>query len=287
MKIPFRKNRLTPAWTYRASGIIWRLLVDARDTLVGETRDQEQKTASFFAVDAATGRELWSGLLLEEPWWIGIEAVEEGILFLHAYEQPNLPAHQGVWAVDARTGTILWNTPEVAFLFSSGEYVYAQKSLFDRRVFVRINRATGEPSDIDHETIQNVRQEAIDRTVDQTSVFPVVTDLPHLSADIGEIVRQELAGREGSGMMEHIDLGKTLLFSYYLPGASSTPERPLFENTFCIYARSERTLFYREVLEHGATAMLPGTFFVNGGRVYFVKDRRHLVAVRLPEEEDS
>jgi len=286
--MPVIENGLSPDWSYRSSGIIWRILVDETGYIVGESRDQQKKEASFFALSEREGTELWSGLTLDESWWVGMEAVERGILYLHTYEQPNLPAHQGIWAVDVKTGKILWQSPDVSFLFVHGENVYTHKSLFERRAFVGMNRLSGEladPPEIDHKTIQNYRQRALDRASRELCAYPLVYNSSQVSPKVAEIVVAETGMKDGGVSVEYALQGTILILSYYLPGASSSPGGPRYENSFCIHDMRENECLYRIALDIQATAPLPDTFFIREGRVYFVKDRHHLFAVRLPNKE--
>jgi len=49
----FRSDRLSPEWTYTADGMLWRLFCARGGRLVGECRDQEKKTATFFCWTSA------------------------------------------------------------------------------------------------------------------------------------------------------------------------------------------------------------------------------------------
>src|SRR5450759_102613 len=104
----FQKKQLKPAWSYTTEGVLWRLLFSETNFIVGEDRDTEKKEVSFFCLNASNGDVLWKDISFAEPWWIGIEGIVHGKVFLHGFKKPDMPEHGRIIAVDLGTGRELW-----------------------------------------------------------------------------------------------------------------------------------------------------------------------------------
>jgi len=111
----FSKKSLKPSWSYSPQGIIWRILVGKRDHIVGECRDNEQKKATFFCLNGISGQPLWENKGMNEPWWVGIEAVHQDVVLVHGFEQPDMPGHRGIEAWKLETGEELWRNEETTY----------------------------------------------------------------------------------------------------------------------------------------------------------------------------
>jgi len=49
-------NTLKTLWNFSQKGNLWRFFFAGKDTIVGETRDNEEKIVYFFSLDANTGK---------------------------------------------------------------------------------------------------------------------------------------------------------------------------------------------------------------------------------------
>ncbi|MBS4028163.1 MAG: DUF4905 domain-containing protein, partial [Ignavibacteriales bacterium] len=85
----FSKKQLRPVWQYTCDGILWRLKVSNNRLILGEDRNTEAKTVSYFCVEETTGKILWKNLKFDEPFWIGINAVYNNVAYFHEYESPS------------------------------------------------------------------------------------------------------------------------------------------------------------------------------------------------------
>jgi len=69
----FKEKQLKPSWNYDAGTLIWRIYITSNNFIVGETRNQETKSTSYFCIDSKSGVSLWQHMSFEEPWWIGMK----------------------------------------------------------------------------------------------------------------------------------------------------------------------------------------------------------------------
>jgi len=264
-------DRVHPAWDFKASSSIWRILPAGEDYIVGEVRDREKKSVSFFSVRLEDGRRCWEGNVLTERWWAGIEAVHGSTLFLHEYPVPSMPDHRKVFAVDIPTGKLLWKNEDLAFSFATDDGVYGSRDFFDRRAYYKLDTATGEAG-------EEVAPEVIDRLMSLKPVewgdhieFPradeglpaAVGGHPALSAELlpGESLRR----------------GDVSVLTCYdrVPGSAPAVREHLF-----IVAGGD--VLFHDLVCDGLAGPVPGTFFRHRDRILYIKNRTLLRSLSIP-----
>ena len=111
--------------------------------IVGEEREIESRTVSFFCVELSGGRSLWKEKEYGEQWWTGIETVYRDTLLLHGYASPDMPEHRGITAVDIATGELLWRNDEVTCAAAVRGHIRALRGHPGTRTAVELDRRTG------------------------------------------------------------------------------------------------------------------------------------------------
>src|SRR5436309_6488000 len=138
-----RRGSIEPVWTFSTNATLWRLLPSRNGYFVGEDRDTSEKKVSFFCLDQQGGRICWSGVRFDEPWWIGLEAIHQGRVFVHEYAAPDMPDHKKIFALDLATGTLLWSTEELKFVAAHEERIYAAREHHEERQFFELDAESG------------------------------------------------------------------------------------------------------------------------------------------------
>lgn len=279
-----RSEHLAVDWSYDAGGMVWRLMFADRGRVIGECRDREKKLASFFCLDEETGKPLWRGMALEEPWWVGIEAVLNDTVLLHTYASPDMPEHRGIRAFDVETGALRWRKDDVVYWFGSGEKVCAYRDFFEKRVGYELDVRTGEVVTVHEESLQKLhdfRAEAGD-----PQAVPNLT-VPEILADgtSDESVRA-LVGRVANkknivGSIEFILKNDILVFNYHVRSQNNGGERPALDNHLCVYRFPKGDRLFDEVIARNLVAAVPDSFFIRKSRLFFIKEQRTLTALRL------
>lgn len=280
MRSPFRR-RLKPLWTFDARGehsIIWKLLISPSGILTGEERDTTEKRATLFAIDVTTGRVLWRGVEIGEPWWFNSERATTDTLYVQTFRKPDLPEPQGIIALDIRTGRERWRQPEMTFLFEHDARVFASRLAVGRKEYFAMDAMTGEI------TRQLSGADALEQSrpserPDSNSLFanalspndPLLTHL-HNAQDRAEL----------RGGVDHIAYRQYHIMSFH------TRARASAESTLANKLTNELTVFdsagwlrFRETIEPETLLPLPENFFVSHGLLIYVKEQRTLVGVDL------
>ena len=278
------QKKLNPEWTYSAHGSIWRILFSPSGRLVGECRDHRQKSATLFCLDEKTGSPVWQDLRLNEPWWIGIDAVYHDTVVVHEFANPGLPEHKGIIVLGLEQGNELWRNSEMTFWFAYKESVYAYKPKFEKRIGYRLSLHSGaveEEFGDALDDLQALRKLALDEQQADDFLFPEILENESSDPLVAALVAAETGGAIVHGGIECIRSQHHLLFNYYTSGRASTPESPVLENRFVVFDMQRQAKIYTETLAVDAKAPTPDSFFIKGRLVYFIKNQNILTALAL------
>ena len=129
------ENKDTPNLLYseQVDGIIWRMkLDDTTQMMAWECRDKEKKV-SFYAYDFKNEKSILKNHRFEEDWLLGLEGIDDGMMFLHGYENESSPVHKGVLAFDLAQKKMVWQN----FSISIQELTADGLMVFDPKIFPR------------------------------------------------------------------------------------------------------------------------------------------------------
>lgn len=271
------KNTLSPTWRYTPAGIVWRLVPTASGKLIGEARDVQKKSTSFFCVNVRTGEVLWEGARFGEPWWLGIEAVHNDTLLLHKFATPDLPEHRAVIAVDVLTGEELWRNEEVTFErlgITSLRVVRAQP--FGAQ-HVRLDYRTGAPVEsAERDVADRPHHDLLDETELPTPLYDLTTDEPatvlfrHFCSPAEIVLPVDVVERE-----------ECVVYGYYERLAAPTDERVCMKNILLVVDSRSGEEVFRDVINAWCWIAAPESFFVSHDMLLYVRERTTLTAVAL------
>ncbi|MGD0590216.1 MAG: DUF4905 domain-containing protein [Bacteroidota bacterium] len=279
-----RSKQLKPIWEFSTGVLIWRIFNSSHNTIIGETRNQEAKSTSFFCVDARTGKSLWKDIEFDEPWWIGIEKVYDKWIILHRFARPDMPEHRGIHMVELATGKLLWRNDDLTYWFVHDQKLYAYKYIFEKRLGYEIDINTGtvlneyaDTLDSLHELRRQILQEESDGM--QGTELLELYNQEQIDSEVATSIRQITGGNALEGRIEYLLRSNILLVSYYRKENSSASST--LENIFTVYDTERRKKRFSEIIVKGVQAPSPDTFFVKDEFVYFIKNQNTLTALRL------
>ncbi|MCX6121295.1 MAG: DUF4905 domain-containing protein [Ignavibacteriales bacterium] len=280
----FKEKQLKPAWIFDAGALIWRIFFTSNNLIIGETRNQETKSTSFFCIDIHSGKPLWQHIGFDEPWWIGIEAVHEKWMILHGFVRPDMPEHRGIRVIDIPSGKLLWRNDTLAFWFIDHETLYAHKYLFEKHLGCELDINTGtllhEHSDT-LDLLQELRQKVTQKESEhqQDVVFPEVFDENEADAALRKIVQRLTEGKALEGWIEYISHRGILIVSQYRR-IQNQSDSSLLNNLLAVCdLKTEKTL-YSDVIAQGLKTPSPNSFFIKDDLLIFIKHQTTLIALQ-------
>jgi hypothetical protein len=266
----FSGSSLSPAWNYSAQHIVWRIMFSGTGHIIGEDRNTEARTVSFFCLDAATGKTLWQHKNFDEQWWIGVDAVHNNRLYLHGFRKPDMPEHKNIYAVDLNTAELVWKNTDCTFLAIQPPYIYGYKDLFERRVYYRLDENTGilleELTALPDGVEPNIQYEKTDFTFARP-VSDNGTEAWNIARETKDYISAESIEQDGFIVLN--------TYSRNLPPAEG------LKNTLSVIDTTTKKKVYSDVLNRSTLYPVPDSFFADGNRVYYIKERKTFVAVDL------
>jgi hypothetical protein len=274
----FGAGRIKPRWVFTAGGVVWRILFSDTGIIVGEDRDEEARSLNFFFLDESSGKILRDGEKYGGGWWSGIEAIDGTTVYIHGYASPDIPIHKGIIAVDIFSGNILWENPDVRFLWARNGTVVACREYFERSVFYRLDpvRGTVLEETNDRKTLSDLSGSGFDE-----SRYRFPETLRFGEDERSKIIREHVRPEELVGSVEYIEHDDVILFNYYEHNKRSSQSRVVLDNQFKIVSKANEKLIFSEVLDTEAAYPVPDAFFFHNGMLFYIKNRSILTAIQL------
>lgn len=247
--------------------------------IVGEDRDTDSKSVSFFCIDTASGSIVWDGKTLEEQWWVGLEAVIGSKIFFHCFKKPDMPEHKTIICCDAQSGTEMWRNNDCAFLTSQPPFVYGYRDLFDRRVYYKLDSESGKfieelnelPPDVD-DAQPTERTDFVFPQPSSVEDAPSPIDFSPFTRSLSEDIRG----------IEYIATDAFVIFNVHTAGHLQSKEiSENLTNTLYIVDRATGKKIFSEVLNKETPYPVPDSFFLDKSTLYYIKERQSLVALEL------
>ena len=262
----------TWSWSGGDGAIIWQLMF-SDDAVMGLKRFPQERKASFFCLESATGRVLCDDFTLVaegevaapvgDGWMIGLESVHGGLLFSHTF-QPGSPEHLGIWALDLPQSRVAWSRPDLAFLANLGDALLAYRSIvfagFPEREYFLLDPLTGR--EIEHLGTAHERPNQL-RDVAESEETRQRILLPDLAFD--ECGHVERIGLGASSVTVHhrIEIGAEGVAGWKAALAVTEGDR----------------LVHEENMASGEPAPVFNSFLIKDSRLYYIKERERLVSL--------
>ncbi|MBI5214627.1 MAG: DUF4905 domain-containing protein [Ignavibacteriae bacterium] len=276
----FKQAKLDYSWKYETNGVLWRLLPTTNHLFVGEDRNLETKQVTFFCLDARNGKVLWNNLSFTEPWWMSIESVSNNILFLHEFATPDMPDHKKIYAIQIDTAQILWMNDELQFHFADGQHVYGSKSGFESRQYFRLDSSNGTVlEEVSALEFQQLQTKTFGPTATEITFLQEVEDVETLKKNYQKLPSKILKNPQP---MEWCERNGRLLLSYYSPVQEKGNSNMSLQQHIIIADREGR-LLYQDIVNEQLRIPLPDSVMEMHGIVYYIKNKKCLIAVRAIE----
>lgn len=279
--------RSTPAspfsadWTYSVEGLLWSMRLTEEGCFILEERHPELKTVRFHAVDECTGQARWDPLQLEEPWWVGIEDVMGGTLYLHLYRKPDMPEHRGIIAIAMDSGAERWRREDLTFVAAAPDRVLAVQDQFSGRVYSLLDPYTGKTREelgSDTTMIQAMRDGFPIPDLFAECRYPTPVSEAGLTEATQALVLRHLPASEIWDAPEVLAVERWILAGWHRPETQGGE----FSQHFGVFdAESGKELFHDILIPSTPTPNVD-SFFMKGRWLYYTKNMSQLVAHALP-----
>jgi hypothetical protein len=238
-------HKMRPAWEFSPGLPIWRLHPPVDGRIIGEVRDVETQHASFFALNAESGNCIWRDREFHDPWWVGIERVTGTRLVLHGFEAPDSPVLRGATVVDIANGNVVW---------SDAKWNGDESLLLGAGV------------------------ESAGERVGASVSFPTMSD-PRKAGDVERAVVAAWPVAEIVAGIELATFGNHTIAAAHLSRGSEGAGT--LQHQLKIHDARNGKVLYEDILVASAKGIAPDAFFVQANTLYYIRERKTLVAVKL------
>ncbi|MCF8260057.1 MAG: DUF4905 domain-containing protein [Melioribacteraceae bacterium] len=258
---------------------IFRILISGNDNLLIETRDVQNKIASFHCLDVATGKPIFRDLELEEKYWVGVDAFYNNIILFHKFEQPTLPKHKGIFAYDITSKNFIWQNENDSFLFLLENKIYCFKQRFEGREFYTLDIQTGSVLDelgTDFERINELRNQSIEQEDFSNYFYPENYLQIDLESQAEEVIKTIMQKNSIFGDLEILQMENNLFINYHHKFQGDR-----LNNTFTAFDLSKMKFVYTDIINTNLNAFAPDSFFVYKSTLLLLKEKTELMAFEI------
>ncbi len=236
----------------------------------------------------STGELLYSGISLDEPWWIALEMTIGEVAIFHRFPKPDLPNAMGTVAVDCTNGSILWSNNEIRVLCGIEELALVQRGeSLDWTNLALVDIRTGAVLEEIGEDAERVAgfQEACSATtlwngwINSSVVDPDSAEGIEVLALVGEEFT-ELRGPIEYGRHGSITIATASTPSRRGPSASLNN---LVDTHLLLF--SEGKALHRDTLAHASPSAVGDLFFIWNDLLIAIRDRTTLVCYDLKNKQ--
>jgi hypothetical protein len=276
----FSQKKLKPKWIFKAPENLkfWKVFPSRGDKILCELRDTDKKFVKFVCVSMDDGVKVWEDLNLDEPWWVQISDTDEDLFFLCEFRRPDFPVQGKIYAVDSGNGKILWENDDYNFLFALDGKVYASKNLIDKRIYFEIDSRTGEVIREYGENIEFINS-AKDIKFESMNFIETSEPFDELHSnyeEINEIVKPFIEDATDKFTPEILVKQNFSIVSYHAQKGDK------FASILKIIDIEKGELVYQDLLYDNLSYFVPDSFFVKDDFVFYVRNQKELVAIKLP-----
>jgi hypothetical protein len=259
---------------------IWRILPTYNGKLVIEERNPELKQVYFHCLETKSGKKIFEDFQLDDKFWVGIEAIQNDIIYFHKFAKPDMPKHRGIFAYDIRSQNLVWENPELIFQFLSEDKLYAFKERFEGKFFYSLNPFNGEIIEEigdNHNLVNELRNEALHKQNNQKYLFPELINegslVDHRAIDLVKKVRNDFVV---SGNIEFILVENMLMISFHEVSSKGS-----YNNIFKAVDLNTGKYILEEVINKETSLYLTDSFFVKDNFLFLLFGKSRLQVYKI------
>lgn len=223
---------------------------------------------------------LWSGLSLEDKWWLSIVELTETALHLQHYAEGPLPTPSGVTSIDMHSGTIRWTLPRVAYVAEADSEVILHQQGILQEQYLAVDKISGEMTRrVGTDELPARDPNEFDHLLFPAIIDPQETGTPEVQRALAGLVQID----DLRGSIEYLKLQDAIILSFYsrdTKDAQTMLENKLVQDLAIVDATTDQVIF-RERLSNSANYPVSGSYFLYQDQLLYVKDGSELKSISL------
>lgn len=274
------KEKLKPFWRFSQTGNLWSIYNAGKNYITGETRDKDKKLPHFFTIESRTGKVLLKNFILDkQDSFICSIAASEKYLFLSRLISSEMPIHKGIIAIDILTGAKVWENNDYEYMFHTTDSIYTKKTEFENIKYQKLDINFGNViehyKENDTLTLFEIRNKSIERDIEEEKNFPLY-NIEYASKEAIDIFKSKINDLREFDNIEFIEWNDILIFTYHRKKSDNN-----FQVSICIYDKITGDKLFEEKIYNKAPSVYPDNFFIVDNFLYYIKEKKELVAIKL------
>lgn len=251
------KYTLKPTLRANFEGIIWKVETDPLNGIIAvETRNPQNRTASFSAFNFADGTTLFKEISVQDSWHWGLDLASHGFVYLHSYIDEKTPEHKAIIALD-QSGQIAWQIFNRTLDSATEEGLVVYNPGIQQKQFELLNPLTGGV----------ISRSIVDfRSVNRDLYFPETTTDPRHLAEAAN-------GRSLVGPVFHLAYNNKDCYSFHVRNGSAFSQYLLI--------KSSGVTLHEEILEEHIQKLNPEPFYIEGDYLFCIRNNKAEIVAYL------
>jgi len=258
---------------------IWRIIPTKDGKLVIEERNPDLKQTYFHCFEIESGKKIFKDFQLDDKFWVGIESIQDDIIYFHKFAKPDMPKHRGIFAFDIWSRNIVWENPELIFQFLFEDKLYAFKEKFEGKYFYAINPLNGEIIEEigdNHNLIKELKNKSLNEQGNENYLFPEVLREELLDKRTNDFIKLLRTDYIISGNIEFISNGGLLMISFHEVNSQAN-----FNNIFKAVDLNVGKYILEEVINKETNLYLTDSFFVKDNFLFLLFGKTRLQVYKI------
>lgn len=268
--------KLKKLYTHNNEKQIWRILPTSNRKVVIEERDVNTKEVFFSAIEIDTGKKIFNEYQFDDKNWMGIEAINNDLIFFHSYGNPEMPTHKNIIAFDLLTQSILWQNDKYVFSFLYDDKIYCYQQRFESRKFYTLNCFTGEVIEElndDVSALNALKEKSLEDFEKQNYLFPEYFNRNEIPLqNYQKYLVQILENNVIKGDISYLIFNNLLIFNYHQVNDEGT-----LDNIIVAVDLDQNRILLKDILDKNLVNLMPESFFIKDNFLFLIVDKTKLL----------
>lgn len=265
-------NSITKIFAHTFAGQIFKIHQDNQFNLwILEIRDGDNYHTTFAALDLNKGQLLWQDVQLDEPWWIGISAVNQALIYFHFFPEPQKPWPRGIVVYAVFEQKILWQNTDYQLVDLTQDGIIAlDRQAKESESFCLLATLTGEL--LARKSEKPASQNLLKKTTETIAPSTYLANSTHF-----ETVKKylkKILDIEISQTLDYLEHNNLIIISYFIK------KNEVFQNNLLILNTNAQILL-QDVINELSEGISNDTFWVVNHHLFIIRNKCELITYQL------
>jgi hypothetical protein len=264
-------NSIHQIFALKFAGNIWKIHYDeTSQVLILEIRNADIFQTTFTAIQLPDFEVLWQDFNLQEPWWAGVSAVSEGMMYVYFFPDSQKPESREILAIDIYTRQSCWHSPIHQFYQLDNQGLIAGKWQGNEWIYELLDKKNGQ---LIEANLPIKNEENLEKSLNSIVLpqhYPAQT--PYFDT-IKQFFTEGL-NIEIINSVDYLEITDYILIAYFLQ------KNEEFQNNLLILDTNAQILLHT-TMNHKSEGKASESFLLINHQLFFIKDKSELIAYQL------